>query len=81
MPFYLFKSSSDDLVRAITTDPDGAALPRSLAPWVRLPTADGLMERVEAVSDEIQEALDARGYHLTRFGSSERPRQDDPEPR
>ena len=80
MPFYLFKSSNDELVRAITTDADGAALPRSLAPWVRLRTADGLMARVEAVSEEIQAALDARGYHLTRFVSSEGPRQGNPEP-
>ena len=69
MPFYLFKSTCDDLVRAITTDPDGTGLPRSLAPWEHHRAADELMEHVLAVSDQIQSALDIRGYYLIRLSS------------
>ena len=68
MSLYLLRSTSDDSVRAITTDPVGGGLPRSLGPWERYPAADELMTQVEAVCEEIRTALELRGYYLIRYG-------------
>ena len=64
---HLFKSTSDDLVRALTDDPNGKALPRTSGPWRYYERSEGLMQHVRAVSDEIEDALNARGYYLIRF--------------
>ena len=65
--FHLFKSTSDDLVRALTDDPNGKALPRTSGPWTYYEQSEGLMQHVHAVSDEIEDALKTRGYYLIRF--------------
>jgi hypothetical protein len=64
MKFYLFRSTSGGLAKALCTNPEGSRLPSVLAPWTRHAEDDALMEHVEAVSDRIQAGLDARGYHL-----------------
>jgi hypothetical protein len=73
MPFYLFKSASDDLMRALTIRPDSAVLPHVFEPWISYGGSEGLMEHVAAVSDEIQAALDARGYYLIQLERFEPP--------
>jgi hypothetical protein len=70
MDVYLFRSMSDPMLRALTSDQGGAMLPRSLGPWVSYGKPGAPMERVTAVSDEIQKGLDARGYYLMRMGST-----------
>jgi hypothetical protein len=67
MPFWLFKSASDDLMRAITAHQDGTALPHVFKPWVPYERSEGLLKEVHAVSNEIQAALDACGYYLVRL--------------
>jgi hypothetical protein len=64
MKFYLFRSTSDGLVKALCTNPEGRRLPSALSPWTCHAEDDALMEYVEAVSDRIQVGLDARGYYL-----------------
>jgi hypothetical protein len=73
MQFWLFKSASDDLMRAITAHRDGTVLPRVFNPWVPYERSEGLMKEVHAVSDEIQAALDVRGYYLVRLRRFEAP--------
>ncbi len=70
MDVYLFRSMSEPMLRAFTSDQAGAMLPRSLGPWVSYGKPGAPMEHVTAVSDEIQEGLDARGYYLMRLGSA-----------
>jgi hypothetical protein len=73
MPFWLFKSASDDLMRAITAHQDGTVLPHVFKPWVPYERSEGLMKEVHAVSDEIQATLDVRGYYLVRLRRFEAP--------
>jgi len=71
MSFYLFRSTSDNLMRAVTVDPSGAALPPHAGPWEPYREADGLMRQVEAVSNEMETSIAGRGYYLMRLGSAE----------
>jgi hypothetical protein len=61
---------SDPMLRAFTSDQGGTKLPRSLGPWVSYGKPGVPMEHVTAVSDEIQDGFDARGYYLMRLGSA-----------
>jgi hypothetical protein len=73
MPFWLFRSASDDLMRAITAHLDGTVLRHVFKPWVPYERSEGLMKEVHAVSDENQAALDVRGYYLMRLRRFEAP--------
>jgi hypothetical protein len=67
MKVFLFKSASDDRLRALTCEPAGAVLPQSLGPWQPYGIPGEPMEHVTAVSDEIQSWLDVKGYYLIRI--------------
>jgi hypothetical protein len=68
MDVYLFRSMSEPMLRAFTSEQAGTMLPRSLGPWVSYGKPGTPMEQVTAVSHEIQEGLEARGYYLVRTG-------------
>jgi hypothetical protein len=70
MDFYLFRSTFDPMLRAITSDQTGTMLPRRLGVWVPYGEPGVPMTHVTAVSDEIQEGLASRGYYLMRLGSA-----------
>jgi hypothetical protein len=70
MDFYLFRSTFDPMLRAITSDQAGTMLPRRLGAWVPYGEPGVPMAHVTAVSGEIQEGLDARGYYLMGLGSA-----------
>jgi hypothetical protein len=70
MDVYLFRSTSDPMLCALASDQAGALLPRRVGPWVPYGEPGVPMAHVTAVSDEIQEGLDARGYYLMRLGSA-----------
>ena len=79
MDVYLFRSMSEPMLRAFTSEQAGTMLPRSLGPWVSYGKPGTPMEQVTAVSDEIQEGLEARGYYLVRTGKCGKLRpSDDP---
>ena len=73
IPFWLFKSASDDLMRAITAHLDGTVLRHVFKPWVPYERSERLMKTMHAVSDEHQAALDVRGYYLMRLRRFEAP--------
>ena len=73
IPFWLFKSASDDLMRAITAHLDGTVLRHVFKPWVPYERSERLMKKMHAVSDEHQAALDVRGYYLMRLRRFEAP--------